>query len=324
MKTRIFLLTLTLTALVAATAAAQPPMRHGHHGSGLWESLAADFDHDGNGEITRAEMAGAEETFDRLDRNDDGVLTADEVQGRGRGMRRGFGGILIVRAADGDGDGTITSAELESFLATVDANGDGAVEREEIQAALPDGARGPGMGMHGPGMGHGMGMRGPMGDAPGLALDFDGDGTVETEDLRQIFAELDANGDGEVTSDELPAFRRGGPRMAAGVLIHHADADGDGEVTSAEWQSFVGGIDADGNGTIDESEWLAAAPPPAGHEPPPEHFAMLTRILDRDGDGAFEPSDLDAVFAELDADGDGVVEAGELPGFHHRRGPRGG
>lgn len=37
------------------------------------------FDHDGDGKVTREEFAGA---FARLDRNHDGMLTADEMPGQ--------------------------------------------------------------------------------------------------------------------------------------------------------------------------------------------------------------------------------------------------
>lgn len=315
MKARMFL-TLLSAILVASVATAGP----GHRGRGsqFWDGLAADFDQNQDGQITLEEMSGAEATFEHLDRNADGVVSeADFGRGHGmRGRRMGgpragrMGGGFLAHLADGDGDGAVTSAELDAFLAGLDADGDGLIGEEEIRAALErDGFPG----------------RGPRGDRPRTdrPFDVDGDGEVEVEDFRAIFADLDENGDGVLEGDELPSFGHPmrGPRGAGGggPLARRADADDDGEISSAEWRAFVAGLDADGDATIGWDEWHAAGP--ADREPRPERFEMILRFFDENDNGVLETSDFDALFAELDADGDGTIEADELPRphFRHRR-----
>jgi len=197
MRTKIILTTTLLAALLAVVAAAQP----WHRGGGVpWETLAADYDQNQDGRITLEEFGGAQGTFAHFDHDGDGVLTEDDFGGRVR-MRRFFGG-FIVRAADADDDGAVTTAEWQTFLGVLDADADGVVSEDEIHAVIhpPEGPRGERP--RGPRAG------GPRGDGPGAEgthpLDRDGDGIVEVEDFNLIFATLDADGDGTVAADELP------------------------------------------------------------------------------------------------------------------------
>lgn len=200
MRTRIILTTTLLAALLAVVAVAQPGGGPWHRGGMPWETLAADYDQNQDGQITLEEFGGAEGTFAHFDHNGDGVLTEDDFNGRMR-MRPFMGG-FIVRAADADGDGAVTTAEWQTFLGALDADGDGLVSEDEIHAVIhpPEGPRGERP--RGPRAG------GPRGDGPWAEgthpLDRDGDGTVEVEDFNLIFAALDADGDGTVAADELP------------------------------------------------------------------------------------------------------------------------
>lgn len=236
--------------------------------------------------------------------------------GDGPGARHGGG--FVLRAIDADKDHTITSSEFEDFLDKVDANSDGVVEREELHAAL-------------------TGDRQAQRPNP---LDQNGNGIVEVDDFRQIFSQLDADGNGEITAEEMPkrrsrqrvegksrqSRRGGGPGMGGpgrgprggAMIAFHSDADQNGEVTNAEWQGFVAGIDDDGSGEISADEWAAALPGRGDREPPPEHFERLTSHLDRNDNGILETVDLDAIFDELDADASGTLETGELPRRRHR------
>jgi len=92
-------------------------------------ALAVGADRDGDGRITRAELAAVHETlFDQLDANKDGVVTGDEADPH------------FLDLADQNRDGVVTKAENEVYaseaaerdLAHCDANGDDALSGEEI------------------------------------------------------------------------------------------------------------------------------------------------------------------------------------------------
>jgi Ca2+-binding EF-hand superfamily protein len=110
----------------------------GHHGGGMHMLTSADANNDGN--ITRDEfLARPIEHFDRLDANDDGVISADERPQRGE-----RGGERRERRADrpnpdANGDGSFSRAEFSAMGAGMfehlDANDDGRVTREEARAA---------------------------------------------------------------------------------------------------------------------------------------------------------------------------------------------
>jgi Ca2+-binding EF-hand superfamily protein len=117
----------------------------GHHrggrGGGMHSLRGADANNDGN--ITRDEfLARPIEHFDRLDANDDGVISAAERPQRPeRGDRAGRGARAGHRGLDANNDGQISRAEFAAMGAgmfdRLDANGDGRVTREEAQAARP-------------------------------------------------------------------------------------------------------------------------------------------------------------------------------------------
>jgi Ca2+-binding EF-hand superfamily protein len=125
-------------------------MRGHHHRrmrGGMHSLRGADANNDGN--ITREEfLARPMQHFDRLDANDDGVISADERPQRPErqaqsGERRERGG----RASpDTDGDRQVSRAEFAAMGARMferlDANSDGRVTREEAQAARPQHRRG--------------------------------------------------------------------------------------------------------------------------------------------------------------------------------------
>ncbi len=179
--------TVVIAALVVVGLEAQPPMREG----GMWEHVSGRFDENQDGQVTRDEFERGQDRFAQLDRNSDGVLTEDDFQG---GMRRH--GAMAARLADADRNREVTPAEWQELLAAVDPDGDGVITDEELAAFFES--------------------RRPA-DAPpprhdrkpsmGGRLDADEDGVLEIDDLNEIFAELDANGDQTLQSDELPPPR---------------------------------------------------------------------------------------------------------------------
>lgn len=115
-------------------------------------------------------------------------------------------------------------------------------------------------------------------------MDLDGDGAVTLQELQTAregrFTRADADGDGLVTRDELiaQAMTRAGDRIDR--LLEQADGDGDGALSAAELDSLretrrMAGMermferaDTDGDGTITEAEFEAMADhmgEPRGH-----------------------------------------------------------
>ena len=212
-----------LAAIVAAAEADEAP------GAGFFERLVAELDADGDGVITREEFDQGTSRFPRLDSNEDGVLTEEDFadgppfgwhRGGGRGGGPKFGGprfggpgprgprgsMLLSHVADPDRDGMVAAHEWQALLDALDEDADGVVSLDSLEAVLPEP---PDRGHRGRGPG---GM--DRGSMLSIVLDRDGDDVLEISDLEEIFAELDANGDGALEADELPRFRhRGrGPR----------------------------------------------------------------------------------------------------------------
>jgi len=204
------------------------------------------FDADHDGVVTRAELAQADAAFDTLDRNGDGVLSEADFRRSPRG--RHAGGMLaagIAKAADVDQSGDVTEAEWQNLVASIETDSDGAIVPESLHAVLgierpvredrgdrrmptaadlnelftkldrdgngvldeseqrferrharfapggPEGLRGPG-------------PRGPM-----VMADTDSSGDVSAAEWQALFDQLDANGDGTLTVDELQAAHAG-------------------------------------------------------------------------------------------------------------------
>ncbi|MGN6152666.1 MAG: hypothetical protein ACTHOH_11775 [Lysobacteraceae bacterium] len=173
------------------------------------------LDVNGDGVIDRAEAAKSPRfagMFDKLDANHDGRLTADErPQHRGRDGR---GGDRMAKL-DANGDGAIDRAEaakaprLAEHFDKLDVNHDGRISADER----------PQRGHHGRGGDRGQRM---------AQLDRNGDGKFSRDELAgheralSHFAEIDANKDGFVTREEMKAYHQAhrgerGPRGPQGA-----------------------------------------------------------------------------------------------------------
>lgn len=124
MKTRLY----SLAALTLATLAAMP--------ASAQDMTTADINHDGM--ITRAEFAAARlATFNRLDRNGDGVISQADI-GRIARFRPSAGQALqrLIATADANHDGQVTRDEMGNAPMPVfdraDINHDGVIDRNEM------------------------------------------------------------------------------------------------------------------------------------------------------------------------------------------------
>lgn len=153
----------------------------------------------------------------------------------------------------------------------------GTVAVAALVAALGLGANVAPAGEHGRGHGasHGMMHGGGHGMMPRFGeMDTDGDGTISRDEMRAAraarFAGMDDDGDGKVTRDEIVAHMQA--RMAerfgrmADRMIRHQDADGDGAIAEGEFgrvdrmEMMFDRVDRDGDGSVstDEAKSLRA------------------------------------------------------------------
>ncbi len=138
--------------------------------------------------------------------------------------------------------------------------------------------------------------------------------TGEAAPRLPAFAELDMNGDGQLTVDEFTAHRT--------ARLQAQDADGDGLLSAQELaaaaqtrmqdraarraERMVSRLDADGDGLLSLEEIADAR----GRSPE----RMLNR-LDKDGDGSLSAEEFAAVQERMERKGD--------RGHDHGHGPRG-
>lgn len=142
-------------------------------------------------------------------------------KGKGKGGRGGIADQLIGEY-DADADGAISDYEVDEatwrFIERADENKDSKITREEFANLRPPAPQG-GEGTDGDGKGKGGGGKGGR------------------PDPAEMFARMDVNGDGKISSDEAPEFIWS--RMSA------ADANGDGAVTVEEMQARRAARDAE-------------------------------------------------------------------------------
>jgi Ca2+-binding EF-hand superfamily protein len=184
-------------------------------------------DKDRNGFVSREEFASAitrapGDLFDRLDTNDDGKLSRDEIALASRApefLRRIQTLVDSFDSIDKDKNGALDIAELQAADAgfpkdagqRIDADGDTSISREELQRVV-DGARRE---MHGPGR-EGHEDRGPMMGRRMAEADTNGDDKISRKEFetampdapKDIFDRIDANGDGEIAKDELARLQQ--------------------------------------------------------------------------------------------------------------------
>lgn len=221
--------TLIFIVVVTATATAQEPGRgfgRGPEGGFMRMSpILAGIDTNHDGVISPDELRNAPAALRHLDQNGDGQLTPEEVrprfEGRGRGEGRGEEGpkdnseelVGTLMAFDKNHDGKISKDELpdrmQGMLERGDTNKDGFLTPDEIRKMAAAQAA-PGGPLEREGRGEGRGMRI---DPIFAALDTDHDGVISSSEIghaAESLKTLDRNGDGQLTEDEVrPNIGRG-------------------------------------------------------------------------------------------------------------------
>jgi hypothetical protein len=110
---------------------------HGSQSRYGWPWLTARYDENHDGKITRQQFGGPAEFFDWLDRNGDGVLTAEDFDWSDRSAfvrQAGFAN-QVMSFLDADGNGRVSRAEWESFFAKA-ARGKDHLTADDLRAAL--------------------------------------------------------------------------------------------------------------------------------------------------------------------------------------------
>jgi Ca2+-binding EF-hand superfamily protein len=170
------------------------------------------------------------------------------------------GPMAMFQAADANHDGVLTRQEFDvgrdAHFAQMDSNRDGALSRDEMRAMR--GLRGDHRWRHGGGM---HSLRG---------ADANHDGSISRDEFlaRPIehFDRLDADHDGVISAAELPQRRE---RHARGEHPN-LDANGDGQISSAEFAAMGEGmferLDANHDGRLTSEEMQAAHPHRRGGE----------------------------------------------------------
>lgn len=100
------------------------------------------MDADGNGQISREEHAtGAQQMFAETDANNDGIVTATEMENKmysDRGGRSEMSARDKIKEVDRNSDGRLTRQEhtagVEAMFGRMDTNQDGSLSREELEA----------------------------------------------------------------------------------------------------------------------------------------------------------------------------------------------
>ena len=214
------------------------------------------FDTDRDGEISAAEIAGADKVLLGMDRNGDGMLTPEEMPRPPRPDMDGPAGDRPERPdrpgrpggdrPEGDRlDDTMVMQRLEGM----DQDGDGKLSKEEAGPRLA-----------------------PMFDR----ADGDGDGMIDQAELRRIIEMMMRRGEGGDRPGRPGAADQGGPDRAAMMVerLKTLDKDGDGKISKEEaperMAAMFDRIDANADGVIDQAEMKTMAdrfrggPPAAG------------------------------------------------------------
>uniref|UniRef100_A0A7C2PCM6 EF-hand domain-containing protein n=1 Tax=Schlesneria paludicola TaxID=360056 RepID=A0A7C2PCM6_9PLAN len=280
---------LTISAGLAAVLA-MPSLLPAQNAGPTPAELFQKLDKNGDGELTADEVSDDQKRFfDRSvrvgDKNNDGKLSQDEFVQANQPQENPS---VPLAPAGGDRGGP---AELRQRFEMMDRNKDGKLSKDEIPEPLRDrlaqvferlGRDEINLEEFGRFAGGAPGGRGQF-------------------DPGQLFQRFDANSDGKLTRDEIPEPMR--ERFAQVFERLGRDALTREDFAEATRQVFGQGGRPDGNRPGDG---------PMGGRPP-----VFFRLVDTDGDGRLSKDELARAadkFAELDRNSDGAIDPSELFG----------
>ena len=128
-------------------------------------------------------------------------------------------------------------------------------------------------------------------------------------------------------ANAFPFGKRGGGEDMAPLSFEELDTNGDGVVTAEEMEAHGAGLfaemDTDGNGVISAEEILASMQERAQNRLSKGVERMVDK-LDEDGDGALSADEMpqrgsSRMFEHLDDDGDGAISAEEFEAGKEKR-----
>ncbi len=163
--------------------------------------------------------AAVRNTFQKMDRNGDGKVSADEYKSYW---------IDVFGIIDTDKDGKISEAEhktrSEKFIAELDKDGDAVLTKEEYVTFSKPAGKIP--------------EKGPGGALGFVQADINADGSMTVEEyylvMSDSFDKYDKNKDGKLDKDEMAAMFL--------EVFRTANIDKDGVVTKDEWVAYWVGV----------------------------------------------------------------------------------
>jgi thiol-disulfide isomerase/thioredoxin len=105
-----------------------------------WDAARSTYDKDGDGSISRAEFAGKDGDFARLDRDRDGLLSAPDFDFSPHALTPSPG-MMLFYMADADGNGKVTREEFEGVFDALDGERLGFLSQDELRRFFTPPAR---------------------------------------------------------------------------------------------------------------------------------------------------------------------------------------
>ncbi|MDP7036057.1 MAG: EF-hand domain-containing protein [Planctomycetota bacterium] len=275
------------------------------------------LDRDGDGVITKGDMSNDSEAREKPSRNRERSARRDESAGReGRGKRDQRGGNRLVemwiKRFDLDRDGSVSRQEFEEAsqkqFKILDEDGDGVVEREEVQGGLAKLQRNDRSSRD---RSSATGER--TGERSGRENSKRSAGKRE-RDPAAMFAKLDKNGDGVIEESEFPRKE----------VFGRLDKNADGQIDKEEFETMTRQMmqrgkrrTADGADSEGRSRRRPEKPAPNGEkseEKPKEHRSDpmdFIRRHDLNGDGVVDQDEYSgpkSTFERHDTNQDGKID----------------
>lgn len=166
-------------------------------------------------------------------------------------------------------------------------------------------------------------------------IDEDGDGKVTDNELlgflkslfnknkdEDLTGKLDSNGDGIITQEEVDAYNEtnNGADEIAGEEVPAAPEEAE---TAEEEKDYLPELDTDGDGKVTEDEILSFIESKLNSDVPEEELVDISGEIDSNGDGIITQEELDSynyrtqdITDKLDANGDGIITQEEIDEFN--------